>query len=286
MNKPKILFFDIETMPLKAFVWQPGKQFVGHSNLLPSHEMWDLICIQYCWDNGDPVKVLRYDKHGGTKGMLQKFDKLIAKADVCIGKNSDRFDIKMLNSLRMHHGLPGNPDWHKYTDDLEKQMRKHFRLPSQSLDYISRLCGVGGKVSMSMKDWIAISNYRELTDLSGALGTKEINAVSKHLFKQKASEVKKEGKEALEKMCTYGAKDTDDTRILWHHLKEHFLPKFNVAKFIGEKIACVRCGSKNVHKNGTRYSGKTKYQKYQCNECHQYAGKAPIGLKNEPGQIG
>ena len=39
-------------------------------------------------------------------------------------------------------------------------------------------------------------------------------------------------------MCEYGAKDTDDTRILWHKLKEHFDPKFNVAVWKGEKHAC------------------------------------------------
>lgn len=286
MKKPNVLMFDIESLPLKAFIWQPGKQYVGHSNLLPSHEMWDLICIQYCWNDGSPVKLLRYDKHGGTKGMIEKFDKLIEEADICIGKNSDRFDVKMLNSLRMHNGLPGNPSWHQYTDDLEKQMRKHFRLPSQSLDYISRLCGVGGKVSMEMKDWINISNYRELTKLSKDLGTKELNVVSNHLYHEKPSLIRKVGKEALEKMCMYGAKDTEDTRILWNHLSEHFQPKFNHAKFDGNSEACVSCGSQDIRKNGTRMSGKTKYQSFYCNSHGGYAGRAAIGVNGKLSQIG
>ena len=161
-KKPKILFFDCETLPLKARVWQPGKQFIGHKQLLPNYEMWDLICIQYCWNDDKPTKVLRYDKHGGTKGVIEKFDKLIRKADHCIGKNSDRFDIKIINALRMFNGLPGIPEWNKYCDDLEKQMRRYFRLPSQSLDYISSQCGIGGKDKMEMQDWIDIQDMREL----------------------------------------------------------------------------------------------------------------------------
>lgn len=285
-KQPNVLFFDIETLPLKSYIWQPGTQYVGHKNLLPSHSMWGLICIQYAVNDG-PVKVLRYDKHGGTVGMIEKFDKLVAKADIVLGKNSDRFDIKMLNSMRALLGIKSMTGWEKYTEDLEKQMRRYFRLPSQSLDYISKQLGVGGKVSMEMKDWIDISNYKELTDLKASgLTAKALEVVSQHLFKASAKEVMIDGKGALEKMCHYGAKDTEDTRVLWNYLKNHFDPKFNMAKFNDEKHACKNCGSKMIKKNGTRVAGKTKYQDFYCNEHGGYAGRAPISKKGVIGQIG
>lgn len=283
---PMILYFDIETTPLKSFLWQPGQQYVGHKNLLPSHEMWDLICIQYAINDG-PVKVLRYDKHGGTKGMIKTFDALVRKADIVLGKNSDRFDIKMLNSLRMFHGLPGLPEWNKYSEDLEKQMRRHFRLPSQSLDYISRMLGVGGKISMGMDDWVDISNMRELTTLKeSGLDTKSLSKVSLHLFKEKTPIIMKRGKEALHKMCTYGAKDTEDTRVIWHYLKEHFEPRMNMATWKGEKHVCKACGSADIKKNGTRAAGKTMYQQFHCNDHGGYAGRAPISKHGVVGKIG
>jgi hypothetical protein len=286
-KNPRVLFFDIETMYLKAHLWQPGQQYVGHKQLLHSHKMWDLICIQYCWDDGKPVKVLRYDKHGGTKGMLVAFDKLIREADIVLGKNSDRFDIKMLNSLRMFHGLPGNPEWSKYSEDLEKQMRRYFRLPSQSLDYISDMCGVGGKVQMSIGDWKAISEMRELDDLKAAgLDAKAQRIFAKHMFGESPSAIRKLGKDRLNHMCEYGAKDTDDTRILWHKLKEHFDPKFNVAVWKGEKHACKLCGSKDIKKNGKRVAGKTTHQHFYCNSHGGYAGRAPISKHGVVGQIG
>lgn len=286
-TEPRILFFDLESLPLKARIWQPGKQFVGHKQLLHKFEMWDLICIQYCWNDNKAVKVLRYDKDGGTKGVIEKFDKLIREADHCIGKNSDRFDIKILNSLRMLHNLPGIPEWNKYCDDLEKQMRRYFRLPSQSLDYISRMCGIGGKHSMEMGDWVAIQDSRELKNiqLSGITG-KSLKIISMHMFNKIPSVVFREGREALEKMCIYGAKDTEDTRTLWNYLSQHFDAKFNMAVFKGEAHACKTCGSDKIHKNGTRVSGKTKYQAFHCGEHGGYAGRAPISKSGIIGTIG
>ena len=199
-KKPNVLYFDIETLPLKCFFWQPGTQYVGHKNMLPSHDMWGLICIQYAVNDG-PVKVLRYDKHGGTKGMIKAFDKLVSESDYILGKNSDRFDVKMLTSMRMMCDLPAMTGWEKYTEDLERHMRRYFRLPSQSLDYISKKMGVGGKVSMQMSDWVEISNMKELQDLKETgVDSKSLNKVSQHLFRLKASEVFKLGKASLNKM--------------------------------------------------------------------------------------
>lgn len=286
-KKPAILFFDCETLPLKARVWQPGKQYVGHKALLPNYEMWDLICIQYCWNDGKPTKVLRYDKHGGTKGVIEKFDKLVREADHCIGKNSDRFDIKIINALRMLNGLPGIPGWNKYCDDLEKQMRRYFRLPSQSLDYISKMCGIGGKDKMEMQDWIDIQDMRELETLANSgLERKELKIVSNHLFKASPTQVRRNGKIAMDKMCKYGAKDTDDTRALWDYLVEHFEPKFNKALHYGHDIGCKSCGSNNVKKNGTRISGKTRYQYFLCNDCCYSGTRSPVSKNGKIGRSG
>ena len=286
IKKPNVLWFDIETLPLKCFFWQPGTQYVGHKNMLPSHDMWGLICIQYAVNNG-PVKVLRYDKHGGTKGMIKAFDKLVLECDYIVGKNSDRFDVKMLAAMRMILELPAITGWEKYTEDLERHMRKYFRLPSQSLDYISKKLGVGGKVGMGMADWINISNMKELQDLKASgLDTKALNKVSLHMFNEKAVVIFKLGKAALNKMCIYGAKDTEDTRILWNRMLPYFDPKFNMAKWQNEKHGCKRCASVDIKKNGTRLAGKTNYQQFHCNSCGMYAGRAPISAKGVIGQIG
>ena len=119
MNKAKILFWDIETKPLQAWVWSPGKQYVGHKQLVKSYSQYGIICITYCWNDGGAVKSIDWGyEEQDTAKVVAEFDEIIKQADFTIGKNSDRFDVPMVNACRMFAGLPGLPEWVKYTDDL------------------------------------------------------------------------------------------------------------------------------------------------------------------------
>ena len=251
MTKPKILFYDIETTPLRAWIWRLGKQHVRHGQLDRQYNMYDIICITYCWNDGKRAKSLDIAEYT-TASMIAEFDELVAKSDITIGKNSDRFDVKQINSQRMLHGLAPTPDWMKYTDDLEKQMRKYFYLPSYGLDYSSDLLGLGGKDKMEFQDWIDIV------------------------------ECNPGWEKKLKKMVKYGKKDVEDTREIWNRCKDHFEVKYNAG--LGT-TACKHCGSTDIAKNGTRQSGKTKYQRYQCNAHGGYAGRAPINKKGVPGSV-
>jgi len=280
-SKPKILFYDIETLPLQAYVWGCGDQYVRHPQLLPNKDVWGLICITYCYNDNGPVKIIKWTPKGGSKAMIEEFDKLINDADHTIGKNSDRFDVKMLNTHRMLNDLPGNPSWSKYTDDLEKQMRRYFRLPSQSLDYISAQLGLGGKVKMQLSDWIDIDRYVDVLTFGKHLTKKAKERYCQYHFRLPYEETMKQGKKSMDKMCFYGKKDTRDTRALWNKLEKHFEPKFNKGAFNSTPHACKHCGSTNVTHNGTKISGKTKWQTFMCKDCLCYAGRCPLNAKNK-----
>ena len=248
-QKPKILYYDIETSPLKAWVWGTGEQYISYNQLDKDFKMWGIICVTYCWNDGKPAKSIDWGyEEQDTAKVVKEFDEIIKQADLTIGKNSDRFDTKMINACRMFAGLPGLPQWTKYTDDLEKQMRRYFRMPSQSLDYISQQLGLGGKIKMEMQDWIDIVEKND------------------------------KGKTSLKKMIKYGLKDTEDTRFLWDKLSEHFDSKWNQSTFEGVKLICKHadCGSSDLKKDGTRVAGKTKYQHYTCKACGRYAGRCPL----------
>lgn len=292
-KRPLILFYDIETTLLLAYLFSLGKQVVRHTQLLSAFSRWGIICITYCFNDGKPAKVIKWNPKTGMKGVIEKFDAIIKKCDWSIGKNSDRFDTKMINAIRMFEDLPGLPDWVKYTDDLEKQMRRYFRLPSQSLDYISSQKGNGGKIKMEFEDWIKINNYMtvlELEEKSSMTYEQQdmLDIMCKHLYNKTRRVIKKEGRESFNKMCKYGTKDVEDTRALWYKLSEHFDPKFNMARYMNEHVCKHEdCGSTNIFKNGTRVAGKTKYQNYYCNDCGRYAGRAPISpTKGKIGRIG
>ncbi len=232
-NKAKILFYDLETKPLQAWLWSPGKQFVGHKQLVKEHSRYGIICATYCWNDGKPAKCIDWGyEEQNTAKVVEEFDKIINTADHIIGKNNRRFDDKMINAARMLEGLPANPGWMSTNDDLEQQMRRHFRLPSQSLDYISNQLGLGGKIKMEFQDWIDIVEKNE------------------------------NGLKSFNKMCKYGMKDVVDTRELWNKLQKYIAPKFDA-----EIPCCSNCGSFNRKKTGFSYSASGAKQRYTCKDC-------------------
>lgn len=251
-DKLKILFYDIETTPLKAYIWQLGKQVVRHQQLDKAYSQWGIICVTYCWNDGKPAKCIDwgYEEQNSTK-VVEEFDKLVAQADIVIGKNSNRFDNKMINWRRVLGKLPGQPSWTKHTDDLEQQLRRYFRIPSFGLDYVSEQLGYGGKIKMEFQHWIDIVEKQPTR-----------------------------GKAAFKQMKEYGLKDIEDTRGLWADLEEHFEPKYNMNVVLGAakgEQLCKRCGSARLaHRGAARHGITCSYQEYRCLDCKCYAGRARL----------
>lgn len=273
IKQPDTLFYDIETTQTVAALFSMGQQYIRHGQLLKGY--WSrthIICITYRWGHEKKAKLLTWGNSiKDEKQMIVEFDKLVKQADVVIGKNSNRFDNKHINTQRLWFDLPGMYDWTKYTDDLEVHMRKNFNLQSNALDYLSEQLGYGGKNKMEWGDWMAINAHRFLQ-----IAECSDSKVTGFLFNKNVATVRREGKEAMKKMCTYGLKDADDTVELWNHCKKHFQVKLNMASFLGEHIACTKCGGKNVKKNGTRMMSSVKYQSFYCNDCNSPAGRASI----------
>ena len=246
-KQPKILFYDVETTPLKAYIWRCGKQHVNQSQLITGSNAYDIICIGYQWADNKKAEILDwgYEKQN-SKQMIKSFTKMCDEADIIIGKNNKRFDDKHINTQRLIHGLDGRPDLLSKVDDLESQMRKHFYLPSNTLDYFSNMLNFGGKNPVQFQDWINIVEKKKI-----------------------------EGKKSYKKMLTYCKKDVEDTVNIWKYCEKHMSPKLNRAAY-KENICCVTCGSVNIIRNGTRQAGLTTYQHYYCKSHGGYAGKTPL----------
>jgi DNA polymerase elongation subunit (family B) len=253
-KEPKILYYDIETTPIRVWTFRLGDQYVDHSSIVDGDKI-DIICITYCWNKG-PAKSLDwgYEKQDSS-AMIAEFDKLVAEADITIGQNSDNFDVKHINTQRLLHGLPPFPDWADCTDDTLKQLKKYFKFPTNRLDYISKVLGFGGKNSVKLQDWINIVEKNE------------------------------GGEASFKRMIKYGKKDVEDTRAVFKAIKPYIKPKLNMATF-NQDFCCTNCGSINLKKNGTRVAGKTRYQYFYCNEHGGYAGKAPINKRGLIGSMG
>lgn len=264
MNKtkgPRILFYDIETTPLQAWIWRCGDQVIRHGQLVDGmFDQYHIICISYCWKDGGKAKTIDWGyKEQNTAQVIEKFDKIIKQADITIGKNSDRFDTRHINVQRLFADLPGMPEWIKATDDLETQIRRHFGagLASVSLDYVSKKLGYGGKSPMEFEDWLHI-----------------------------CQKTRGKGPAALKKMIKYCEKDVEDTRALWEKVEDHIIPKYNIAAMYGLHSGCVDCGGYNLVKNGYAPSRNGLVQKFICKnlECGSTRTRATISRKSgKPG---
>lgn len=150
----KRLFFDIETgyYILKIRAWQL-KNFTKYFNPDDIEQEKEILCISYKWQYED--KVHRIDIRMGEKQMLKAFIKVMGEADECIGHNGDNFDIKVIRTRCIYHGVLMFPNYR--TLDTLKKSRSTFKFASNKLDYITKFLGIGAKLEhRGMQMWIDV----------------------------------------------------------------------------------------------------------------------------------
>ncbi len=240
----KVLFYDIETSPLKVWTFSIGSKVSIPYSAIVKGSKQDIICVSWKWGHESTVHSMDWGfKKQDSSKLVKKLTQEMEKADLIIGHNADKFDWRHLNTQRMLHKLP-SIDWSIRSEDTLKQLRKHFYLPSYRLDYIASLLEVGSKNSMCFQDWIDIVERRD--------------------------------ESKLRKMVKYCSKDVLLLQSVYTKLKPYMKPKLEYA-VLGGGYVCPVCGSGKVVKNGVRvYNGKI-YQNYICKNHGGYAGKKLVG---------
>ena len=230
---PKILFIDIETSPNMVFVWQCGRKInIGPQQIVKERQ---IICISYSWEHEKKVRTVKWDLNKQTdKGLLKRFAPIMDKADIIIGHNGDKFDIKWIKGRLLYHGL--QPSSLITSIDTLKLARKEFNLNSFSLDYLSKFLGVGKKQVMKFSDWVDIVLHKN--------------------------------KKALKKMITYCEHDVEILKRVFKKMKPYVTLPVNLTMSPYNKdIACGACGSKNYIGNGVRLTKRRVYRRLRCSDC-------------------
>ncbi len=272
----KLLIYDIETAVLNVNLFRLGEQVIKHHQLTPSASMHKILTISYKWYDKNEIITLTGDD------LITKFDEQVKKADIIIGKNNARFDNKYINTARMLQELDPLPEWAFLSDDVEKQLRKYFVFPSYSLDYVSKLFGLGGKEKMEFQDWVDIYNVDLLREFESLISKILLGKLIKPfmlncfclvLFKSLQRKIKKEGNKAWKKMIHYNKKDVLDTENCLIRIMPYIQLKFNAAANKGD-LACILCGYSGIIPTKIITQGKTNYQLFHCPSHNGYAGKA------------
>lgn len=291
----ELVVFDIETVPVKSWHFSCGKQVLRHANLDPEHNCHDIISISWVSSKDRKPHVLHWGLGSETsQEMVKKFDNVIRAAQdrgaVLIGKNNNRFDNKHLNTLRWLYSHEQMPDWIKYIDDLERQMRRYFYMQSFSLDYASYLRGLGGKDKMQFSDWTNIVERKSACryiadieakyDLDGVTAYELVACLSLRMFNKTLAQVMSDGKIALVKMCDYNKKDCLDTLDLFVDMSRHFEWKNKLIRTRPEKpklkttnhLTCPLCSKCRLTLNGTRGDRQLLF----CTTFYKHAGTVII----------
>ena len=141
----RVLVFDIETAPMEAYVWSMWKNDISQEQLIQD---WSILCWAAKWLDSDEIITSASWREGDDvrddKACSLALASLLDEADIVVGHNADKFDIKRVNTRLLKHGID-EPSPFKSVDTL-KIAKHRFAISSNRLDFIGDFLGVGRKV--------------------------------------------------------------------------------------------------------------------------------------------
>lgn len=230
----RILIFDIETAPLKAYVWGKWGQDINDSFIIRD---WFMLTWSAKWLFEDKV----YSERLTGREVLDENDeritrsiwKMLDDASIVIAHNGVKFDIKRLNTRFLKHGLL-HPSPYKVIDTL-KVARQQFAITSNRLDYICQFLGIPGKADTPKGLW------------------------------QKCSE----GDDAaLQVMENYNIQDIRALEDVYLLLRPYMRSHPNIGLHVADSVqCCASCGSNELTDCGEYQTTVNVYIAYRCTNC-------------------
>ena len=232
---PKILIFDVETAPMRAYIWSRWKQNIYLDQTISE---WFMLTWSAKWLFSKEIisnrltgkEVLKEDDSRIVKELWKLFD----TADIVIAHNAKGFDILKCNSRFILNGLYP-PSYYKVIDTKEIAA-KHFGFSSNKLDALAQLFHIPVKLHTGFELWSKCMEGDE----------KSLKYMEKY---------NKHDVEILEEVYL----------TLLPYIKGH--PNYNL--YI-DSIApvCPTCGGTHLESTGYYYyTPVSKYENFRCVEC-------------------
>lgn len=249
MNKPKILYIDIENS--RMVVEFETYSLYGNDVIHPRHikHDWYITCAAWAWLDTQKQKIGKIEVVAGNDfkaykknfrndyGVVKRLHEVLSEADLIVGHNSDSFDIKKINYKFIKHGLP--PLDFPATVDTLKIAKKYARSSSNKLYYLAKEFGVSMKI-----------------DLPPTVMHKADNGCEK----------------SLKQLVRYNKGDIKAGAQLYFKLLPYTKNHPVIDKIMGNKVNkdrpnCQNCGSSKVESKGYRTTKTGRYRRYRCNDC-------------------
>lgn len=244
----KVLILDIETAPIRAYVWGIWQQNVG------THQIQsDWFCLTWAakWLFEDkvysgklkPKEVAEQD----DKRIIQGIWALVNEADIVIAHNGAKFDMPKLNSRFIINEL--NPPLPYQIIDTLVHIRRQFGFTSNKLDYVNKLLNLERKKDTNFELW-------------------------ENCMKGNAN--------ALSEMEEYNIQDVRILEETYLAIRPWIKPHPNMGLFILDETAnrCPNCGSDKLTEQGKCYNTTANvYELMRCDNCGASSRKR-LGVAN------
>lgn len=239
---PRILLLDSET----GFNLVRVHSLRQYSNMIPYNAIESeryLICCTIkelgsnkvtTYSQLDDAKTFKSDPTNDLC-VVKALREDLETADVVIGHNLERFDLRRLNARIIFHGFTPLPNF--ITIDTLKIARKHFDFNSARLDYLGQFLNVGRKIATTEGLW-----------------TRAFHGDNK----------------AVQEMIKYNIQDVKLLEKVYEKLAPWATAKLNRALFKHPKMegSCPSCGEEeNFQARGYYLTRTGKFQRYHCQQC-------------------
>lgn len=233
----KVLIFDIETAPEKAYVWGRWKQNVGVPQVIERSYMLSWAAKWFGTEEIFADALPFYDDYEigvpSDRGIIESLWFLLDEADVVIAHNGIKFDLAYANSRFAYYGM-GMPSPFKVIDTL-KVAKKYFRFPANSLAELCAYFGIETKLDTKFTLWTGCMNG---------------------------------DKESWNEMVEYNMRDITALEGVYLKLRpfDKGTPAFNLY-YADELLRCPACGGTHLNllkKNA--YTAMSAFESYRC-EC-------------------
>lgn len=233
----RVLLFDLETSAALAYTFGRFNVNLSQDNI--HTEGGTILCASYKW-LGENETYTIYNKsdiaHNEDSHVVAKLWELYKEADAVVAHNCNAFDHKVLQARCLVNNFEPLPS--VKTIDTLRMAKKNFRLPSNKLDSVAEILGLGRKVSTG-----GISLWKN---------------------------VQQGDEEALSTMLEYCKHDTELLEEVYMRLRAFgTASNFNASHYYKDnEERCNICGSTDIEATGrVTHTDISTFAEIRCNSC-------------------
>lgn len=254
---PRVLFLDIETKPLLAYVWDIWNVNVSLNQIAKD---WSILSFSAKWMDDPASKIIYQDLRRSKdidddRPLLDSLWALLDEADIVVTQNGIKFDKRKIYARFLQHGFkPPSPFVMADTYVIAKRL---FGFTSNKLEHMT------DKVNRK---------YKKLKHekFAGFELWKECMAGNQSAWRE------------MEKYNKYDVLALEELYVKMRPWSS--APNFGLYRDDFKQVCA--CGSKDFERRGFHYTSVAKYQRFRCTECGSWTrGTENLVPKEKRGRL-